>query len=226
MKSTNPINFNRLSIFPTILAAVVLAAAPGLPAAAEGGDQSRSLKVSAFDRIEIAGIYELDVVVGAGFSIELSGDDDDLARVKVSVKDGTLLLEQDNAPWYDLHHEGVKAIISMPALRSLDVSGVVDGEIGGIAADTFTIDVSGVADLTLTGECGVLTVRVSGIGDLGAEKLQCKSVDISLSGIGDASVYASEDADANISGIGEIDIHGSPARVRKNAGMFSEINVR
>lgn len=198
----------------------------------EIGDRDRSKDVTQtfeftdFDKIDVAGVYELEVTVGSSdFAITLAGPEDEMDRVEVSVEDGVLVLDQGKRKKHRLRRHGVTATISMPALAALDISGVVDGEVTGIAGGDFAVDLSGVGDLELEGSCDALTARVSGVGDLDAEDLRCETVKVSVSGVGDASVYASEAVEASISGMGEIDVYGSPESVEKHGGMFSHIEV-
>lgn len=191
----------------------------------KSADVSRTFELTDFDRIEVAGVYELKVAVGSDFSVEISGPEKEMARVEARVDDGVLILDQRKHERGRIHRDGVSATVTLPALSALDISGVVDGEVSGVVADDFDIDLSGVGDLEVAGECAALTAHVSGVGDLDAENFKCKTVKVTVSGVGDASVYASEAVEARISGIGDINVHGSPARVDKHGGMFSHIEV-
>ena len=77
----------------------------------------------------------------------------------------------------------------------------------------------------LNGECGSFDADVSGVGDLEAKGLQCRVVSVEVSGVGSASVYASDEVDAEVSGMGDIDVYGSPEKVRKESSMFAEVTV-
>lgn len=199
--------------------------------ASDNNKINRTLDLSGFDRIEIAGVYDLEVEVGPDYAIELRGRQADLDRVEATVRDGELRLgkkerQRGERRWnFNNQEKGVDARITLPALNGLGVSGVVDGEVSGIDAERFEIDLSGVGDVSLEGECGALEADVSGVGDLDAEDLECRSVDIQVSGVGGAKVYASEEAEAGVSGMGDIDIYGSPEKVAKDGGMFSDITV-
>lgn len=189
-------------------------------------DVTQTFDYADFDKIDVAGVYELEVTVGASdFAITLAGPEDEMDRVRVSAEDGVLILDQEKRKKHSLRRHGVTATISMPALAALDISGVVDGDISGVAGGDFAIDLSGVGDVKLEGSCDALTARVSGVGDLDAADLQCKTAKVSVSGVGEASVYASEAVEASISGMGEIDVYGSPESVEKNGSMFSHIEV-
>lgn len=192
-------------------------------------DVSQTFELRDFDRIDIAGVYELEVKVGGDYSVAISGPEDEMARVEASVENGRLVLDQRDRQrgekrWRN--HKGLTAQISLPALSEIDISGVVDGDVTGIASESFKVDISGVGDMTLSGECGDLEAQVSGVGDLDAEGLKCKSVDVDVSGVGSASVYASESVEASVSGMGEIDVSGSPKSVEKSDGFLSNINVK
>ncbi len=122
---------------------------------------------------------------------------------------------------------GLTAEITMPALRSIDLAGVADGDVRGVDSESFDVDLSGVGDLNISGSCGRLNADVSGVGDLNARELECRVVDVDVSGVGEASVYASEEVDASVNGIGSITIYGSPSNVDKSTSTFlSSISVK
>jgi hypothetical protein len=180
-------------------------------------DETRAVEVADFDRIEAAGVFEVDVTVGGDYALTLSGKPEALEKTTAEVVDGELVLDNakpkgDRKSW---RGDGVSVVISMPALSSFDAAGVVDADIKGLAADGLNIDLSGVGDVELSGTCNALDADVSGVGKIDAEKLQCRTVKVDVSGVGSASVFASESVDAEIAGIGSIDIYGSPASVSK-----------
>lgn len=210
---------------------VAVVGVSALSSTAMAGDKvTQTLDLSGFERISIAGVYELDVEVGPDYSISLTGRERALERVDASVKNGVLRLGQKERKKKRIQlggdrDGGIDAVITMPSLSKLSVSGVVDGKIMGIDAETFEISVSGVGDVELEGECGAMEAEVSGVGDLEAEKLECRSVKVEVSGVGSASVYASEAVDAEVSGMGDIDVYGSPSDVQKDGGMFADVKV-
>ena len=191
-------------------------------------DVTETLDLAGFNAIEVGGVFELEVTVGGDFSVVLTGDADEMERVEAKVENGELVLDQRRPDrgkrrW---RNQGVTATISLPSLTDIDVSGVVDGEVTGVDAESFSADFSGVGDLDLEGTCGTLKARLSGIGDLDARDLQCAIADVDVSGIGEASVYASEEVDASVSGIGSISIYGSPAKVDKDSSFLADISVK
>lgn len=186
---------------------------------------SKSFDYEGFSEIEIAGVYNLDVKVGGDFGIDLSGREKEMKRVEVEMKGDTLILSQKKRKGWGGNQKGIDAVITLPVLSEIEVSGVVDGAIDGVDSENFVVEVSGVGDLEISGRCGNLDASVSGVGDLDAKKFECKNVEISLAGVGDATVFASEAVDASVSGVGDIDVYGAPKSVEKSGGMFSDISV-
>lgn len=209
-------------------AGVAVIASMGAVHAKDDDMVTRSYDLGGFDEIDVAGVYELDVQVGAEFAVTLTGPDYEMERVEVSVKNDALHLSQRDWKRGDKkrnRRQGVNAVITLPSLVGLEISGVVEGVIAGVDAERFDLDLSGVGDIDIKGQCGDLDADVSGVGDLDARALECRAVDVKVSGVGDANVFASESIDAKISGMGDIDVYGSPEKIRKDSGMFSEITV-
>jgi len=194
-----------------------------------GKEVMQEYELKGFDRIEVGGVYELNVKVGNKFSVTLEGVERDMARVDIRVENGALMLghNKDRKRWNrHNHHDSIAAKITLPALNGIDVSGVVDGSVDGVKSDAFELTVSGVGDIDIAGVCKNLRARISGVGDVDAENLRCDDVDVQVSGVGDATVYASVSVDARVSGMGDIDVYGSPKKISQSGGMFSEVNIR
>ncbi|WP_411816045.1 head GIN domain-containing protein [Hyphococcus sp. DH-69] len=196
----------------------------GTPHAWAQDEVTKSYDLAGFDMIDIAGVYELEVEVGSPFSITLTGPKREMSLAKVSVRDGVLYLDREKED-QGIHRDGIDAVITLPNLKALEVSGVVAGEISGVDVDQFNLDLSGVGDLKVSGQCSALEAKVSGVGDLNAEDLQCGEVTVKVSGVGSASVYARQSVDARVTGMGDIEVFGSPEDVRKNGSMFSDITI-
>ncbi len=219
--------------FALMTASVLAIGAAGAAIAHDDDDVekiSKMLDLTGFERIDVSGVYDLDIQVGKDFSIELSGPDYEMNRVEASVEDGVLYLDQREAKrgekknWRNKRH-GIDAKIILPSLTGIEVSGVVDGEVKNIDAESFELEISGVGDLELDGECGTFEAEVSGVGDLDAEALECRVVNVQVSGVGDASVFARDEVDAQVSGMGDIEVYGSPKKVSKSDSMFASVTV-
>lgn len=193
-------------------------------------DVAKTYDLTGFDAVRVAGVFEVDVAVGAdAFGVSLSGPAAELERADIRVEGTRLILDmKDGAKrdggWRNRH--SLTAKISMPALSEFDAAGVVDASVSGVNAQKMMIQLSGVGDIDVKGACETLEANVSGVGDLDAENLECKAVTVSVSGVGDASVYASETATASVGGIGSITVYGAPKSVTKSNSLFSSITVK
>ena len=205
---------------------VAVALLTGVAIAGDDKDPiTKTLDFTDFDRIEIAGVYDLTVEAGEDYSIKISGPAYEVERMKARVSSGVLELSQKEKKGWRRKQHGVDATITLPMLRGLEVSGVVDGSVRGIDVERFELAIAGVGDVSLFGRCDELDASVSGVGDLDADKLECREVEITVSGVGDASVYASEAVDATVAGMGDIDVYGNPKKVSKSDSMFAEVTV-
>lgn len=196
-------------------------------ARAPGPTGARSLDLAGFDRIEVGGIYALDIQVGPAFSVELSGQEFMLERTRVAVVNGVLRLDHaSNLRCRDDECEAVRARITLPALSGLSISGVAEGSrVAGVDAESFVFAIDGVGEVTLTGRCGAFDLEVSGVGDVDAQGLRCVDVDAEIAGVGDVEVYASRSIDAEVA-VGDLIVHGSPQQVVRHSDMLGEIMIR
>lgn len=218
---------------PTTLAILTVSACALMATSAfahdDDRDRSNDVKqtheLSGFDNIEIVGVYELDVKVGPEFSVKTSGAQKILKNMKVYVRGDTLILDTDHKGKIKNNH-GVLATITLPYLDGLDITGVGTGDITGIEADNFTLDVSGVGEMDLEGTCGSLRAEVSGVGDFSTADLKCEDVKAELSGVGEFTVYASESADVSAMGIGQVVVLGNPKSITKDSSFLSKVRVR
>ncbi len=212
-----------------LCAAFVLIGCLAAPVAATAKDSegNRSMDFRDFTIIDVSGVYKLDVVVGEEFSFKLAGEEALLDRADVQVVGRTLKLRTKKGSRGGesrVRQEAVRAIIRMPELEGLRVSGVASGSVKGIDSAVCDLSISGVGHIDLSGVCGSLTAELSGVGDLKAGGLRCRSVDVNVSGVGSAWVFASEEIDATVSGVGKLRVSGDPPKVNKRfSGFLSSI---
>ncbi len=212
------------SFFPSISAAIAF----GFSGAFAAEQVEKAHDYNGFTQIEVAGVFDLDVEVGPDYSIRLSGPSGEMEKVQATLKGETLILDRIDAKSRknrQRRRNGVKAVITMPELNALEVSGVVDATIAGVDSADFSMNLSGVGEIEVAGRCDNFHANVSGVGELEARGLECRTVDVDISGVGEASVFAADAVDASVSGIGEITVYGVPASIRKEVGLFSKITI-
>lgn len=74
----------------------------------------------------------------------------------------------------------------------------------------------------MSGQTKQLHVSLGGVGGLDAQKLRADAVDVNLTGLGSASVYAKNSASMKLTGLGSATVYGNPAtRSASTKGMGS-----
>jgi len=187
--------------------------------------------ITGFDAISVAGIYKLEVEVGDDFSVFTSGKAKDVAHMKVYLKGSTLVLDQnEDGPKHikmkRKNNNGITARITLPSLNAIDIAGIGTGEINGVDSDSFDIDIAGISDLEISGNCDRLEADMAGMGDLDAQDLECKDVNVDLAGMGQMKVYASDSVNADAAGMGQIEVYGNPKDVEKSKNFMASVKLK
>jgi hypothetical protein len=73
------------------------------------------------------------------------------------------------------------------------------------------LDLRGAGQMVVSGQSRNLNAKLGGIGSLDAQQLRADSVDMDMSGLGGATVYASTSARLHLTGLGSATVYGKPA---------------
>ncbi len=180
--------------------------------AAHAQSIERKIDMGPFSSVEVAGSADAQITVGPAQSIVLRGPKSLVDNIEVSLKDGALLIKHKRLNW-NLGFSSkfnAKAIITVPALKKVAVSGSGDINITSIKASDFGINVSGSGDITASGSCTSLRSSISGSGDINSSALKCASVTANIEGSGDIKLFASQDVNLTIEGSGDVRVDGAP----------------
>jgi len=201
-----------LLIIAAVSAAATATAGCGKNRAESGGPTvQRDYPVGAFEEIEVAGPYEVQVRTGSTPSVSASGPERMIERLVVEVKGGKLLIHpRDEKTWWGNwggSHGSATVQVTVPTLKAAAIAGS-----GGIAIDqvrgaSFDASVAGSGDLAIESlEVQELSVSIAGSGDVRARSGQARSADYNIAGSGgiDARGVRSETADVSIAGSGSV----------------------
>lgn len=196
-----------------IIAAASASAGCGQSRADDGGPTvQRNYTVGAFDRIEVAGPFEVDVRTGGSPSVTASGPQKLIERLVVEVRGDRLVIrprEERGFRWGSGWSKSSKARVQVTAAA---LSGAAIAGSGGITVDQvsgerFDGSVAGSGDLTI-GALDVQSLKLSigGSGDVRARSGQARSAEYSIAGSGDidASGVRADTAAVSIAGSGNI----------------------
>ena len=188
----------------------------------------RSFPVGSFDRLASSGSADITVTTGKTPSVSVEAWKDTLDRMDIRVDGSTLRIGMKKNTWGNWNSGKIKVAVTVPMLRSVDLSGsgsVVVNQIkvpeftAGISgsgearfqsvdAGTVRLSISGSGDVDAAGRCGAAHVDIAGSGDVDIGKLQCTSLSASIAGSGDIDAYATTTANISIAGSGDARVAG------------------
>lgn len=200
---------NTLKLIIASSAAIMVAGCNHAGAEEAGPDASRTYPVDAFDRIEVAGPYDVDVRTGPAASVSATGAQNAINRMIVEVRGGKLLIHarKENGTFNWGSRGLVKIAVTVPQLRGAHIAGSGDMRIDRVKAQSFDGGIAGSGDLSL-GEIEVeaLNFDVGGSGSVEAKRGRAQSISLNIAGSGDidTSGIVAETASASIAGSGNI----------------------
>lgn len=210
----------RYPIGIAIAAAAIALAGCGNSRAEDGGPTvQRNYQVGPFDRIEVAGPYEVEVRTGGAPAVSASGPEELIERLVVEVRGDRLLInpQRENRMWSGWQSHGTaKVLVTAPALRAARIAGSGGIRVDQVRGDSFEGSVAGSGDLTVDSlDVQSLKLSIGGSGDVRARSGQSKSAEYSITGSGDidAGAVRTETASVSVTGSGRINGQATGAAV-------------
>jgi len=201
----------RKALLIGIAAAATATAGCGHSRAEDGGPTvQRSYQVGAFERIEVAGPYDVEVRTGGKVSVSASGSEKLLERTIVEVKGDRLVIhpqERRGFSWGFHTNGSAKFAVTVPSLRGAAIAGSGGIKVDQVKGERFEGSVAGSGDLDLDAlEVQSLKLSIGGSGDVRAKSGQARAADYNIAGSGDidAAGVKAETASVSIAGSGSI----------------------
>jgi hypothetical protein len=217
----------RRSVLFAAAAVLVLSGCGESRAEDAGPDVSRSFQVAGFDRIEVAGPYNVQVTTGTQPGVSARGPDKIVGHMVVEVENGTLKIHPEKRKgmfggWNWGSQRGTAQVaVNVPMLRAAEIAGSGDMNINRIATDSFRGAIAGSGNLKL-GEVQVkeLGLEIAGSGNV-VGKGEAQSVHYEVAGSGNirGGEIASDVANVEIAGSGNIDAHARSTAKVEIAGV-------
>lgn len=216
--------------------------------AGEAGAQQADGKVytpGPFDGVEISGSATIDFVQGTTDQVVVQGGEDAQRAVTLAVRGGMLRIDPAGS-WKFWDASRARIQVSARELKRVSISGAANFQATGpVRADALTVTISGAGrarfdqletgsldfrvsgsgDGQLAGSARDLHVRISGRSDFRGEELRSEHAVVSISGVGDVKVWATQDLEASVAGVGRIDYWGAPV-VRRSVSGAATITDR
>jgi hypothetical protein len=194
------------------LAALILPACDWQGIRGNGDITTENRTIADFSTIEVSGAFKINWSPGSP-ALALTADHNLLGEITTEVKDGKLRIRTRERI---RPTRAIRVVLSSQTLTGSRLRGAVDLKASKIMAPNFFLEADGASDVILEGTVENLNARLRGAGDLLADSLQAKVVEVSIMGAADAKVTATESLSASIKGAGDIRYGGNPQSVKKS----------
>lgn len=209
----------------------------------KNADASDTYEFRDFDEVKIVSFFEFEIRQGNEYSVRIAGEDDELDDVYLHQSGDELEIRygKQNQWWKYTKKERIKLFITMPNLDYLNVIGACEGDIMNFSNDEMEIEITGASNvhanittdvlkasltgasnLVLIGSGKTLEAELAGTSELRAFDFPVDKVDVEVSGVSSAKVYADEELEANASGASKVRYRGR-GKVLSNASGVSSV---
>ena len=202
---------------------------------------TESRNLSGFSGIDMRAFGRVVLSQGDRESVTISGSDNIVAVMQTSVRDGVLVIENDeNINVTGVNEDNVLTFtIVVKDLTSLTISGAADVEMGilstsildvsmsgagqfvlqQLTADSLNIVLSGVGNVEVSGEVANARIDIPGAGNINAGDLMSQTANATISGLGSATLWVTDRLTGNISGAGNVSYYGDPQTGVETTGL-------
>ncbi len=195
-----------------------------------GATVSRTYPVGAFDKIEVAGAYDVTVTTGGQPGVSAKGGEHLLDETNVVVENGVLKIEPKHHSgfhwgWGD--HGNAEFTVTTAMLHGAAIAGSggvtvdkVDGDFKGEVAGSGDLrlpavnggasefSIAGSGKIIAAGKAQSAKLEIMGSGDIDAAALAATDAEVSIAGSGNVRANASGTAKVEIMGSGDVNVTG------------------
>jgi hypothetical protein len=207
---------------------------------------SKNYSVGNFQKIEVAGPYDVEVRTGSNASVSARGGEKLLERTTVEVEGDKLVIRPEREhsffSWGWGNRGKASFTVTVPQLSGATIAGSGDIRVDKITGQSFEGNVAGsggidvatmdVQQLKLsiagsggvkagTGKAQSAKYDIAGSGDIDAGAMQTQSLFVSIAGSGGVKAHSSGTADVDIMGSGDVDVAGGAKCNVNKAGSGS-----
>jgi len=206
-----------------------------------GNIETENRSVSDYDKIGVAGAFEVQLIKGSEGKITVKADENLMEYIITEVKNGTLKIKTKKGynirtkrtikitvPFNDIEAvslAGSGEVYSKDRIDSshLELSVAGSGSMKlEVSSKNLKSSVAGSGNLRLTGDTKEFKCSVAGSGNINSYDLKAKKVTVNVAGSGNVRVNAIDEIHANSAGSGDIYYPGNPEIQKiKSAGSGS-----
>lgn len=177
----------------------------------DGNIHSDDRSVSTFKTLDLRVNADVYITTGDHAGIKLDGDDNLLKLITVE-QSGDIVTIRSREGFNLVPSNDLKIYVTTPELDRIEASGASNIETQNklVSADGLDMKISGAGNIKMEVDAPHVNVRLSGAGNVSI-KGQTKDVRLDLSGAGDAHCYdlLAENTEVTISGFGNAEVYAS-----------------
>jgi hypothetical protein len=176
-----------------------------------------------FTSVDVSGVFQVEIVSGKDFSVEVQADDNILPLIETNVSGSTLQIDlKDKAST----RSDMIVRITAPNIERVETTGASKVTASGIKNDSFSINTTGASKVYLTGETANLDIDVTGASMVDAEQLSAAIANIQASGASKINVNVSGELHSEATGASRIVYSGDPKTIDNHQSGASSISKK
>ena len=236
----------RTSMIAAIIAASTATAGCTSHHADAGPTVSRNYQVGNFQKLEVAGPYEVEVHTGGNPGVSARGGENLLSHTTVEVRGDKLVIRPQEEHHFFQWGFGTNGkahfTVTVPQLSAATIAGSGDINVDKVQGNAFEGTVAGSGDLavvnldvqelklSIAGSGGAKATAgkaqsgeysIGGSGDIDAAGIQTQQAKVSIAGSGSVKANAATAADVSIMGSGDVEVSGGAKCNVSKAGSGS-----
>lgn len=209
-----------------------------------GNLETRQYDFTDFSRVEVGSAFEFEIIQSGSYSVSVTADDNAFEHIEVAKEGDTLKIGLKIIP--GVVPTTMEAVVTMPQLRGLDISGASRGTIAGfssaenidievsgasrvagdITAGDAEFDISGASTVQLEGSAGNMAADVSGASRFNLGGFIVNDADIDFSGASSGTINLTGRLDADLSGASKLNYIGEPTMGTINTSGASTLSKK
>ena len=202
-------------------------------------------QLSAYDKIEVLGSYDVIFTDGEVGKIKIKAPDNILPLIQTEVSDGLLRIDTGKSRYrvkepiiiYVPVDSRLKQVVIKGSAdiyteknletKALEVDVYGSGDVRlQVDASSLALKIDGSGDIRVGGKTDNLSININGSGDVEVPNLKAEKAAISISGSGDVSAHVTEDVDISIAGSGDVTIKGNPKKIKQKINGSGRVSVK
>ena len=197
-----------------------------------------------FHAVDIAGNFNLTLKQDTVHDVLITANEDLLPKIKTEVQNGvlyissavvlfnsrpiTLTVSLDSISAVTANGAcDLKSVSTLTASNiSINLRGATKADLNVDVTDVVKLDLTGATKVKMNGVTQTLRIDATGAGDIIADNLKARHIDISLTGATNAQVYAAESITVRAKGASDIKCFGNPQKVEKSIGKAASFRMK